>query len=105
MAPTLGRKPPPPLPVRDANGQPITQTNLLVAAYDPELLDSSDRCLQHMAVKGDVARHDREIRAIHVVLGAHSEKLAAIKPWIGLLATFIGGALVALLTRLLMQGG
>lgn len=94
--PTLDRRPPPPLPTRDENGQPITATHVLVERYGPDLACASDRCLQHIAVKGDIARHDTELRRLWRVANDNREKLAALRPWVTLVAS-IGAAVAATL--------
>jgi hypothetical protein len=91
--PTLERRPPP-LPTRDADGQAITATHVLVAQYDTALADPSDRCLQHCLVKADAARHENELRRVWKVVNNHSERLAAIKPWVTLVAS-VGAAVIA----------
>jgi len=64
-------------------------------------VDSADRCLQHGAVKGDVARHEKVLRSFDYRLRRLEEWRAAAKPWITLAASIGAAVAAALLGRYL----
>lgn len=82
---------PPPLPRADTGRARIADYTERV---DPRLVDSADRCLQHLAVKGDVARHEAALRSQDYRIRKLEEWKAATRPWITLAAS-IGAAVAA----------